>query len=163
MPVTGKRSRIEQRGSLQEEGRTAMRFLELLGAMKRYVREELRPLPERGMSEEKFRSLLGLKALGRSPLKALAAHDGLSPSAQCLMLDRLVDDGFARRSRDHEDRRRVLYELSEQGSAVLGSEIDRRSGILTDRLARLSAEERERFAKAVELLIASIVKIENKR
>ena len=158
MPAGEKVSGIEQ--GVRGARSSALRFLELLGAMKRYVREELAPPPERGMSEEKFRSLLGLKALGSGSLKNLAAHDGLSASAQCIMLDRLVAEGFALRSPDPEDRRRVRYELSEEGRSVLRSEIERRSAILTTQLARFSGAERERFAAAVEVLLAALSRME---
>ena len=73
----------------------AGRFLELLGAMKRYVRELLPPLAGGGMSEERFRTLLTLRYYGKGYLKTLATHDGLSSSALCIMLNRMVEEGFA--------------------------------------------------------------------
>lgn len=137
----------------------AMRFLELLGAMKRYVREELPPFPDRGMSDQRFRTLLSLKLLGKSPLKSLASRDGLSPSAQCIMLDRLVEEGFARRSPDARDRRRVIYELSNDGLADLDVEIERRGRLLGSRLQGLDIEERRRVSKAIDVLLQGIAKM----
>jgi DNA-binding MarR family transcriptional regulator len=139
--------------------RTANRFLELLGAMKRYVREELPPFPQRGMSEEKFRSLLGLRLLGRSQLKTLAAHDGLSASAQCIMLNRLVTEGFAERAGDPRDRRNMLYALTDSGLALLNAEIARRTDILTSKLKRLSEREKTRFARGIESVLAGVGKL----
>ena len=138
---------------------TARHFLELLGAMKRYVREELPPFPERGMTEEKFRSLLSLRLLGKSPLKTLAANDGLSASAQCIMLNRLVSEGFAQRANDPGDRRSVLYGLTDSGLALLNAEIARRTGLLCDGLGRLTPNERARMAKAIEILLAGIARL----
>jgi len=143
----------------QEDRETARHFLELLGAMKRYVREELPPFPERGMSEEKFRSLLSLRFLGRSPLKSLAAHDGLSASAQCIMLNRLVAEGFAQRANDPVDRRSVLYDLTDSGLALLNAEIGRRSDLLCEKLGRLGLKERSRIARAIETLLAALARL----
>ena len=60
----------------------AGRFLRLLGAMKRYIREQLPPATGDRMSEERFRTLLTLKCYGKGYLKTLAAHDGVSSSAR---------------------------------------------------------------------------------
>lgn len=139
--------------------KTAGRFLELLGAMKRYVREEIPPLPDRGMSEEKFRSLLGLRFLGRSPLKTLAAHDGLSASAQCIMLNRLVDEGYAERTGDAQDRRSTFYALTRPGLDLLKAEIARRTGIVAARMDGLSKAERERFARGIESVFAGLQRL----
>ena len=127
--------------------------------MKRYVREELPPFPERGMSEERFRSLLGVRNLERASLKELAAHDGLSASAQCIMMNRLVAEGFARRTADSTDRRVVYYELTESGLVLLNQEIARRTELLGSVLGKLSANERTRIARAVDTLLAAIVKL----
>ncbi len=139
--------------------KTAGRFLELLGAMKRFVREEIPLLPDRGMSDEKFRSLLGLRFLGRSPLKTLAAHDGLSASAQCIMLNRLVDGGYAERTGDPKDRRNAFYEMTPTGRDLLRAEIARRTGIVAAHLEGFTAAERERFARGIESVFAGLEKL----
>ena len=141
--------------------RTAGRFLELLGAMKRYVRDEISPNSDRGMSmsDEKFRSLLGLRFLGRSQLKDLARHDGLSASAQCIMLNRLVDDGFAERTGDSRDRRNTFYELSDSGQALLSGEIARRRGTVAASLEGFSRAEVVEFARGIETVFAGLEKL----
>jgi DNA-binding MarR family transcriptional regulator len=144
---------------VQADWRTASRFLELLGAMKRYVREELPPFPERGMSEQKFRTLLSLRLLGGSPLKSLAAHDGLSSSAQCIMLNRLVAEGFAERAADPRDRRSVFYALTDSGLVLLNAEIARRTDLLSSRLDRLGMTEKARFARAIETLLKGLARL----
>lgn len=159
--------RIEAPGS-PTKGRpaireTARRFLELLGEMKQYVRDVLPPFPDRGMSEQKFHSLLSMRLLGRSPLKVLASHDGLSASAKCIMLNRLVEEGFAERTEDPDDRRSVFYELTEAGLSLLNGEIARRTDLLTEGLARLRGAERERLAEAIETLSAGIARLRAKR
>jgi DNA-binding MarR family transcriptional regulator len=136
--------------------RTAERFLELLGAMKRYARGELRSSAGPGMSEERFRSLLGLRQLGRSPLKALAEYDGLSASAKCIMLNRLVKEGFASRAVDPKDRRNAIYGLTGPGLVVLNAEIRRRAELLGARLGALGKAGKARFARAIDALLEGV-------
>jgi DNA-binding MarR family transcriptional regulator len=111
------------------------------------------------MSEERIRCLAALRYLGRSRLKSLAAYDGLSPPAQCLMLNQLVQEGLATRSDDTVDRRNVLYELTETGRALLNSELARRTEFLCGRLSRLADAEKASFARAVEKVLVGVEKL----
>ncbi len=149
-------------GGRSKNQEAAVRFLELLGAMKRFIREDLPPFNKAGMSEEKFRTLLSLRALGSGSLSALAGHDGLSTPAQCIMLNRLVKEGFATRRTDASDRRKARYAPTGAGLALLAEEIERRSTALAGMLCQLSAAEGTEFAKAVETLLAVIGKISTK-
>ncbi|MGA2479645.1 MAG: MarR family winged helix-turn-helix transcriptional regulator [Spirochaetia bacterium] len=137
----------------------ASRFLELLGAMKRYVRERLPPLAEGGVSEERFRTLLTLRYYGKGYLRTLAAHDGLSSSALCIMLNRMVDEGLAARTEDPEDRRNVSYELTAAGTARLEAEFERRTEVVRAGLVRMGEVEKDRFAGAIETLLAGVEKL----
>lgn len=137
----------------------ASRFLELLGNMKRYVRERLPPLAEGGVSEERFRTLLTLRYYGKGYLKTLAAHDGLSSSALCIMLNHMVDDGLAARTEDPDDRRNVNYELTAAGSARLEAEFERRAELVRAGLGRMGEAEQVRFARAIETVLAGVEKL----
>jgi MarR family transcriptional regulator, organic hydroperoxide resistance regulator len=137
----------------------AGRFLELLGAMKRYVRERL-PLPaDGGMSEERFRTLITLRSYGKGYLRTLAAHDGLSSSALCIMLNRLVDEGLAARAEDPGDRRNVSYELTPAGAGRLEGELQRRTELVRAGVLRMGEDERDLFAGAIETVLAGVEKL----
>ena len=140
----------------------AERFMELFRSMKRYIREEVAPVSETGMSEERIRCLAALRYLGKSRLKSLAAYDGLSAPAQCLMLNQLVQEGLVARSDDTVDRRNVFYALTEAGLALLNSELARRTGFLCGRLSRLTEAEKGSFAKAVEKVLVGVEKLANR-
>ena len=139
----------------------ASRFLELLGTMKRYVRERLPPLAEGGMSEERFRTLLTLRYYGKGYLKTLAAHDGLSSSALCIMLNRMVEENLAARTEDPDDRRNVSYELTTAGSARLEGELERRAELVRGGLGRMGDAEKARFARAIETVRAGVEKLKS--
>jgi MarR family transcriptional regulator, organic hydroperoxide resistance regulator len=147
------------RDSAQDDRLLAERFMELFRSMKRYIREEVAPNSEMRMSEERIRCLAAMRYLGKSRLKSLAAYDGLSTPAQCLMLNQLVQDGLAVRSEDPEDRRNVFYELTQTGLALLDSELARRTDLLCRRLSRLRGTEKVSFAKAVEKVLSGVQKI----
>ncbi|MFI5369291.1 MAG: MarR family winged helix-turn-helix transcriptional regulator [Spirochaetia bacterium] len=143
------------------DGEVASRFLELLGTMKRYVRERLPPLADGGMSEERFRTLLTLRYYGKGYLKTLAAHDGLSSSALCIMLNRMVEEKLAARTEDPDDRRNVSYELTPAGSARLEAEFERRAELVRSGLGRMGDAERARFARAIETVMAGVEKLKS--
>ena len=150
------------RDRAQDDRRLAERFMELLRFLKRYIREEFAHISETGASEERIRCLVALRCLGRSRLKSLAAHDGLSASAQCLMLNQLVQEGLAARNEDTEDRRNVFYALTAAGLALLNSELTRRTDFLCERLNRLRRTEKASLAKAIEIVLAGVQKLGNK-
>jgi len=127
--------------------------------MKRYVRELLPPLAGDGMSEERFRTLLTLRYYGKGYLKTLAMHDGLSSSALCIMLNRMVGEEFAARTGDPDDRRNVSYELTASGTARLNAEIERRTELVCGALERLEIAEKARFAGAIETILSAISKL----
>jgi DNA-binding MarR family transcriptional regulator len=134
----------------------AGRYLELLGAMKRHVREQLPASASKKLSEERFRTLLALRYYGKGYLKTLAMHDGLSSSALCIMLNHMVSEGLAARTEDREDRRNVSYELTASGVGLLSAEIERRTGLICKALNRMGAAEKTRFAKAIETILSGI-------
>ena len=150
------------RNRSQDDRLLAERFMELFRSMKRYIRLEVAPISVMEMSEERLRCLAALSYLGKSRLKSLAAYDGLSTPAQCLMLNQLVQEGLAARSYDTEDRRNVFYELTETGLALLNSELARRTDFLCERLSRLVDAEKANFAKAIETLLAWVPKLGNR-
>jgi MarR family transcriptional regulator, organic hydroperoxide resistance regulator len=156
-----KSSLDSSRAQKTRDREVAGRFLELLGAMKRYVREQLPSSAGSGMSEERFRTLVTLKFYGRGYLKTLAMHDGLSSSALCIMLNHMVEEGLAARTEDQDDRRNVSYELTAAGAARLSAELERRTDLIGGALDRMGTAEKSRFASAIEAVISGIGRLTN--
>ena len=77
---------------------------------------------------------------GRMSAGELSRATGLSSAATTSMIDRLERKGFVRRTREADDRRQVLVEMTEDGSVRLG----RLYGPLVEEGARLF----ERFTRA---------------
>ena len=99
-----------------------------------------------------------LSALGtlwrRGPLTvgALAAHERVQPPSMTRTVNCLADVGMVSRRKHDTDGRQVVVHLSEQGSAVLGTERRRRDAWLAQRLRALTAEQRAVLRKATPLL-----------
>ena len=157
----GKSATRPAREQATRDREMASRFLELMGAMKRYVRERLPPLAEGGMSEERFRTLVTHRYYGKGYLRTLAAHDGLSSSALCIMLNRMVEEGLAARAEDTDDRRNVSYELTAAGTARLEGEFERRTELVRIGLGRMGNVEKDRFADAIETVLAGVAKLKD--
>ena len=78
-----------------------------------------------GIDDTAFRCLDILDQEGPMTAGRLAERAGLSPGAMTALLDRLENRGFARRTRDTEDRRRVMVEIApelrQRGAALYGT------------------------------------------
>lgn len=87
---------------------------------------------------------------GRKSAGELSRATGLSSAATTSMIDRLERKGFVRRVREAKDRRRVLVEMTEDGSA----RVWRLYGPLVEEGARLF----ERFTRAELETMLDLVK-----
>jgi len=77
------------------------------------------------------------------PLTAgdLAGHSGLSTGAVTRLVDRLIRDGFVRRSHDTQDRRRVIIEAVPERMATVGPMYQGMAGAWYEVLDRYDDEQ----------------------
>lgn len=99
-----------------------------------------------------FKATMCLAAFGTQPVGALGRRLGLSEPAASLLVDRLEALGLARRSRDTEDRRRTLVELSERGHELTARLRRGRDERLRRLLGRLDADELAALHRALAAL-----------
>jgi len=76
----------------------------------------------------------------------------LTPAAVTQLVDELVRRGLVQRHRDERDRRAVLVDLTEAGSALLADQRQRRRSVVQDVLAALEPEERETLLRILRRL-----------
>ena len=114
-----------------------------------------------GIDPTAFRCLDILDQEGPMTAGRLAERARLSPSAMTALLDRLEAKGFARRTRDAEDRRRVLVEVvpevreravelygtPEEGARALGGYTDEQLEFLIEFLRGTVAYQEERMVR----------------
>jgi DNA-binding MarR family transcriptional regulator len=80
----------------------------------------------------------------------------LSSAGITSRLDRLERRGLVRRTRDPNDRRGVLVELTDEGAGILDEAVAANTGSERELLAGLSAGEVETLAALLKKLLASL-------
>lgn len=86
----------------------------------------------------------------------LAEKMEVAPSAITVMLDRLENHGFVRRTRDNADRRVVLIELTAFGEHRLDEVLHLRNQVMKHCLTQMGLNELDAFIPALEKLAAII-------
>jgi DNA-binding MarR family transcriptional regulator len=118
-----------------------------------------------GIDDTAFRCLDVLDQEGPMSAGRLAERARLSPGATTALIDRLERKGYARRTRDTEDRRRVLVEVApelreraaelygspEEGAADLEVYSDEELTFLIEFLRRSVGYQEERMRRLEEL------------
>ena len=85
-----------------------------------------------------LRAILGLAALGPTPIGRLAATLGVGQSAASLLVSRLVRKGLVQRAEDPADRRQTLAALSQGGRDLVMELVNAGRNLLRPHLERLT-------------------------
>ena len=101
------------------------------------------------------RALLVLDQRGPQRPSDLAPELGVSAATAGRVINRLVHDGLAERSRDPEDRRSVLATLTGKGHAVVKAVLDRRRAAFAGYLQTLPPELQKELGLAFRAFAAA--------
>lgn len=127
----------------------ARRFLEFAITIKRLFRSASGQT-DRGLSEERYRSLLCLLKMEEAGLSELSERLSISASSLCIMLGKLEEEGLVERHRDWADRRHVRYSCTPQGKARLIAAQEELLEQLSRRFKAIPLEKREGFLRALD-------------
>ena len=94
-----------------------------------------------GLSLTDLRYLNVIANAGPLTAGELAGHSGLTTGAVTRLVDRLVRDGFVRRSHDTQDRRRVIIEAVPERMAAVGPMYEGMAGAWREVLDRYDEEQ----------------------
>jgi DNA-binding MarR family transcriptional regulator len=89
---------------------------------------------------------------GPQSLTELSGHDRVSPASMSQTVNRLTAAGYAVRTRDPDDGRKVLFSATAAGHALAGAARAQRHAWLDEQLRALSPEDQAVLARAAELL-----------
>ena len=89
---------------------------------------------------------------GEATVADLARAEGVRPQSMGATVQALVDLGLAERRPDPADGRRTLVRATETGERAREEAWSTRTGVLAERLATLSDDDRDTVARAVALL-----------
>jgi DNA-binding MarR family transcriptional regulator len=109
--------------------------------------------PEGSLGDAALAVLTHLHKHGAQTLTELSEHDRVSPASMSQTVNRLTSAGYAVRTSDPDDRRKVLFSTTAEGDELASAARAQRSAWLDQRLQALSAEDRAVIARAAALLI----------
>ena len=115
----------------------------------RHVRRED---PASGLSAARLSALSVLVFGGPHSLGELAAAEQVRPATMTRIAQSLVQDGYARREPDRNDRRVVRLSATAKGRRVMAQGRERRVENLARLLGRLTPDEVERIHEAATLV-----------
>ena len=108
--------------------------------------------PEGSLGDGALAVLTRLYKHGPQTLTELSEHDRVSPPSMSQTVNRLTSAGYAVRTRDPDDRRKVLFSATPEGDELASATRAQRNAWLDQRLQALSAEDRAVIARATALL-----------
>jgi DNA-binding MarR family transcriptional regulator len=120
-----------------------------IGRLYRRFRSER---PEGSLGDAALAVLTYLHKHGPQTLTELSEHDRVSPASMSQAVNRLTSAGYAVRTRDQNDRRKVLFSTTTEGDELASAARAQRNAWLDQRLQALSAEDRAVIARATALL-----------
>jgi DNA-binding MarR family transcriptional regulator len=125
---------------------------QLRSAVGRLYRRFRSERPEGSLGDAALEVLTRLHRHGPQTLTELSDHDRVSPASMSQTVNRLTSAGYAARTPDPGDRRKVLFKTTPEGDELASATRAQRNAWLDKQLGALSAEDRVVIARATALL-----------
>lgn len=106
------------------------------------------------LTQRQFFVLLKIYKHKKMELKNLSKELNVSTSSLCILLNKLVDQGYVYRKEDTRDRRNTFYGITEFGEEIINDEMEKISSIIEVKLNKLDVEDRK-------IMIESLQNIKN--
>ncbi|GAA5051035.1 MarR family winged helix-turn-helix transcriptional regulator [Nocardia callitridis] len=110
--------------------------------------------PAGGLGDTALAVLTHLHKCGPRTLTELSEHDRVSPASMSQTVNRLTSAGYAVRTPDPDDGRKVLLRTTEEGDEFACAVRDQRNAWLDEQLSALSPEDRSVIARTAELFLS---------
>src|SRR5580765_1863716 len=111
-----------------------------------------------GIAPARLSALSVLVFGGPVSLNALAGAEQVRPPTMSRIVDALEAEGLVCRRTNEQDRRAVVIEATEKGTAILWQGRKRRVRFLAKHLSRLSEAERRQIENAVQAIQKAMTK-----
>jgi len=105
-----------------------------------------------GLAPARLSALSVLVFGGAMSLNELATAEQVRPPTMSRIVDALESEGLIRRTVNQQDRRAVVLEATEKGTAILWQGRKRRVKFLAKHLSRLSEQERKQINDAIKAI-----------
>jgi len=130
----------------------AAELLEVVPLMMRVIRSEVRAHSSPELSMPQFRALAFLGRNEGAMLGDVATFLTLTLSAASKLVDGLVNAKLVARESDPQDRRKIALKLTSAGESKFASARQATADFLADRVAALSAADRDCITEAMRVL-----------
>jgi DNA-binding MarR family transcriptional regulator len=127
-------------------------ILATLPGVMQFLRREMRRRRQFDLTVPQFRALIYVHHHPDARLSAVAEHVGLSDAAASRMVGHLVNRKLMVRREGRGDRRAVALGLTAKGRAAFDAAYEGTRAAVAEKLARLSTDERETIAVAMQLM-----------
>jgi DNA-binding MarR family transcriptional regulator len=97
-----------------------------------------------------------LNSRGPMRLSSIAEHLDVNPSNASRTCEQLASADKVRRSRDEDDRRSVVLELSNDGARLVADLMARRRQLIDGVVGRMSSEDQEALARGLDAFSAAV-------
>ncbi|OPZ86654.1 MAG: DNA-binding transcriptional repressor MarR [bacterium ADurb.Bin429] len=121
-------------------------------AVMQALRREMRASRPAELSLSQFRALIYLRFHAGASVSDVAEHLGLALSSTSQLIDALVKEGYITRETAKGDRRRATLALTSHGATMLDAIRARAQARMEERLAVLTADERQAVGIAMQAL-----------
>lgn len=138
----------EYPGALDETG-LGGQVRSTVGRLYRRFRSER---PEGSLGDTALDVLTWLHKTGPQTLTELSGYGHVAPASMSQSVNRLTSAGFAVRTPDPNDRRKVLFSTTAEGAELARATRVQRNAWLDSRLHALSPEDQKAIARACVLL-----------
>lgn len=108
--------------------------------------------PHTSVSLTQLSAMSTLHKCGALTPGRLAAKEGVQPPSMTRVIAALEGLGYVERQAHPTDGRQAIVELTEHGRGYVEATISAREAWLDERLAQLSADERETLSEAAEII-----------
>jgi DNA-binding MarR family transcriptional regulator len=125
---------------------------QLRSAVGRLYRRFRSERPEGSLGDAALEVLTYLHKHGPQTLTELSEIARVSPASMSQTVNRLTSAGYAIRTRDPDDGRKVLFNATAEGDELADATQVQRNAWLDQRMRALSAEDRAVIARATALL-----------
>jgi DNA-binding MarR family transcriptional regulator len=141
-----------ERNATEEQPEASDLGGQLRSAVGRLYRRFRSERPEGALGDAALDVLTWLHKHGPQTLTELSEQARVSPASMSQTVNRLTSAGYAVRTRDQDDRRKVLFSTTAEGDELASAARAQRNAWLDQRLQALSAEDRAVIARATALL-----------
>lgn len=101
------------------------------------------------LTDKQFLALSSMINYDKIELKNLSKDLHVSTSSLCILMNKLVEQGYVYREEDTKDRRNTFYGLTEEGRKTLDREIEKFLSIIGQKIEKLDDDAKNRLFVAV--------------